>query len=99
MAPGILEKGILLRARFELDQYLNLRPVVESAARALGMDVLSVRNHGHGLREASAVWVLASAGPSPVLAAIRARHLELPPVAPVRPWTDNWSDLLSAIKR
>jgi 3-isopropylmalate dehydrogenase len=27
VAPGILEKGILLRARFELDQYINLRPV------------------------------------------------------------------------
>ncbi len=25
--PGILEKGILLRVRFELDQYINLRPV------------------------------------------------------------------------
>ncbi|MBX6423573.1 3-isopropylmalate dehydrogenase [Thermosulfurimonas sp. F29] len=25
--PGILEKGILLRIRFELDQYVNLRPV------------------------------------------------------------------------
>ena len=27
VAPGILEKGILLKARFELDQYINLRPV------------------------------------------------------------------------
>jgi 3-isopropylmalate dehydrogenase len=27
VAPGILEKGILLRLRFELDQYVNLRPV------------------------------------------------------------------------
>jgi len=26
--PGILEKGILLKLRFELDQYVNLRPVV-----------------------------------------------------------------------
>jgi 3-isopropylmalate dehydrogenase len=26
--PGILEKGILLKIRFELDQYVNLRPVV-----------------------------------------------------------------------
>jgi 3-isopropylmalate dehydrogenase len=26
--PGILEKGILLKVRFELDQYINLRPVV-----------------------------------------------------------------------
>ena len=25
--PGILEKGILLRLRFELDQYINLRPI------------------------------------------------------------------------
>ncbi len=28
VAPGILEKGLLLKLRFELDQYINLRPVV-----------------------------------------------------------------------
>jgi 3-isopropylmalate dehydrogenase len=27
VAPGILEKGLLLRLRFELQQYINLRPV------------------------------------------------------------------------
>ena len=27
IAPGILEKGILLKLRFDLDQYINLRPV------------------------------------------------------------------------
>lgn len=27
VTPGILEKGILLKARFALDQYINLRPV------------------------------------------------------------------------
>ena len=27
IAPGILEKGILLQLRFDLDQYINLRPV------------------------------------------------------------------------
>ncbi|MFC1767275.1 3-isopropylmalate dehydrogenase [Candidatus Margulisiibacteriota bacterium] len=27
VAPGILEKGILLKARFAMDQYINLRPV------------------------------------------------------------------------
>ncbi len=27
VTPGILEKGILLKARFDLDQYINLRPV------------------------------------------------------------------------
>lgn len=28
VAPGILEKGILLKLRFALDQYINLRPVI-----------------------------------------------------------------------
>ncbi|MCZ6795542.1 MAG: 3-isopropylmalate dehydrogenase [Planctomycetota bacterium] len=28
VAPGILEKGLLLELRFSLDQYINLRPVV-----------------------------------------------------------------------
>ena len=28
VAPGILERGVLLRIRFELDQYVNLRPVI-----------------------------------------------------------------------
>lgn len=27
VAPGILERGILLKARFELDQFINLRPI------------------------------------------------------------------------
>ncbi|MCK4850385.1 MAG: 3-isopropylmalate dehydrogenase, partial [Phycisphaerae bacterium] len=27
VAPGVLEKGLLLRLRFSLDQYINLRPV------------------------------------------------------------------------
>jgi len=27
IAPGILEKGLLLKLRFEMDQYINLRPV------------------------------------------------------------------------
>ncbi|MCQ4573864.1 MAG: 3-isopropylmalate dehydrogenase [Candidatus Brocadiales bacterium] len=27
VAPGILERGLLLKLRFELDQYINLRPV------------------------------------------------------------------------
>lgn len=41
--PGILEKGVLLKARFGLDQYINLRPVrlypgVESPLRGKGPD-------------------------------------------------------------
>ena len=43
VAPGILEKGILLKARFALDQYINLRPVklypgVETPIKGKGPD-------------------------------------------------------------
>jgi 3-isopropylmalate dehydrogenase len=43
--PGILEKGILLRLRFELEQYINLRPV--KLYRAAG---LSAQGQGAGAR-------------------------------------------------
>jgi 3-isopropylmalate dehydrogenase len=56
VAPGILEKGILLRLRFELDQYINLRPVklypgVETPLKDKGpdeVDFLVVRENTEG---------------------------------------------------
>ena len=55
--PGILEKGILLRLRFELDQYINLRPVklfpgVETPIKDKGpaeVDYVVVRENSGGL--------------------------------------------------
>ena len=55
--PGILEKGILLRTRFELDQYINLRPVklypgVETPLKDKGpdqIDFVVVRENTEGL--------------------------------------------------
>jgi len=55
--PGILEKGILLRLRFELDQYINLRPVklYEGVATPLkdkgpaDIDFVVVRENTEGL--------------------------------------------------
>jgi 3-isopropylmalate dehydrogenase len=55
--PGILEKGILLRARFELDQYINLRPVqlypgVETPIKDKGPDQITftvVRENTEGI--------------------------------------------------
>jgi 3-isopropylmalate dehydrogenase len=57
VAPGILEKGLLLRLRFELDQYINLRPVklypgVEGPLRDKGpadIDFVVVRENTEGL--------------------------------------------------
>ncbi len=55
--PGILEKGILLKARFALDQYINLRPVklypgVETPIKGKGpedIDFVVVRENTEGL--------------------------------------------------
>jgi 3-isopropylmalate dehydrogenase len=55
--PGILEKGILLRVRFELDQYINLRPVrlfpgVETPIKDKGpkeIDYVVVRENTGGI--------------------------------------------------
>jgi len=57
VAPGILEKNILLRIRFELDQYINLRPVklypnVETPLRDKGpedIDFVIVRENTEGI--------------------------------------------------
>lgn len=43
VAPGVLERGLLLRIRFELDQYVNLRPV----RRYPGVETL-VPSHAEG---------------------------------------------------
>ncbi len=55
--PGVLEKGILLRLRFELDQYINLRPVklypgVEIPLKNKGpedIDFVVIRENTEGL--------------------------------------------------
>jgi len=55
--PGILEKGILLRLRFELEQYINLRPVKLYDARfcplkdktPADVDFVVVRENNEGL--------------------------------------------------
>ncbi len=57
VAPGILEKGVLLRLRFELDQYVNLRPIklypnVDCPLKDKGpqdIDFIVVRENTEGL--------------------------------------------------
>lgn len=45
VAPGVLERGLLLRLRFELDLYVNLRPF---AAADKGLDFCVVRENTEG---------------------------------------------------
>ncbi len=63
--PGILEKGILLRLRFELEQYINLRPVRLYDARYCPLkdkgpddiDFVVVRENNEGLYTGSGGFV------------------------------------------
>ena len=63
--PGILEKGILLRLRFELEQYINLRPVKLFDERfcplkdkkAEDIDFVVVRENNEGLYTGSGGFV------------------------------------------
>jgi len=65
VAPGILEKGILLRLRFELEQYINLRPVKLYDDRfcplkdktAEDVDFVVVRENNEGLYTGSGGFV------------------------------------------
>ncbi len=55
--PGVLEQGLLLKMRFEMDQYINLRPVklypgVETPVKGKGVDEINfvvVRENTEGL--------------------------------------------------
>ena len=61
VAPGVLEKGLLLRLRFELEQYINLRPVklfagVDCPLKDKGpedIDFVVVRENNEGLYSGS----------------------------------------------
>ncbi len=63
--PGILEKGLLLRTRFELEQYINLRPVKLYDARYCPLkdktpdqiDFVVVRENNEGLYTGSGGFV------------------------------------------
>src|SRR6266568_1975672 len=66
--PGILEKGILLRLRFELEQYINLRPVKLYDERfcplkdkgPADIDFVVVRENNEGLYTGSGGFVFKS---------------------------------------
>ncbi len=63
--PGILEKGILLRLRFELEQYINLRPVklyraVDCPLKDKGpehVDFVVIRENNEGIYTGSGGFV------------------------------------------
>ncbi|MBV9285654.1 MAG: 3-isopropylmalate dehydrogenase, partial [Acidimicrobiia bacterium] len=43
--PGVLERGLLLKMRFELDLYINLRPFTDASR---GLDFVVIRENTEG---------------------------------------------------
>lgn len=49
VAPGVIERGLLLKMRFELDQYINLRPFVsETSPSGQAVEMICVRENTEG---------------------------------------------------
>jgi 3-isopropylmalate dehydrogenase len=59
VAPGVLERGLLLRLRFELDLYINLRPFQAEASVGAGVpvDFAVVRENTEGSYAGEGGWL------------------------------------------
>jgi hypothetical protein len=80
--------------------YLDLRPVIISAADHFGLNVVWVHATGDGLLSVESDWMLLSQGELPSTredsSVLGRRDLMLPAI---RPWTDEYSNLLEILRR
>jgi hypothetical protein len=80
--------------------YLDLRPVIISAADHFGLNVVWVHAMGDGLLSVESDWMLLSQGELPSTdkdaSLLGRRDLTLPAI---RPWTDDYSNLLQIFRR
>jgi len=80
---------------------LNLRPIVGRIAHELGLHAISVDSPRRGEVILPSVWIIVSRNPHPLILPADALRLddisELGPAGPL--WTDDFSNLLSVIRR
>ncbi|HZT33616.1 MAG TPA: fused MFS/spermidine synthase [Bryobacteraceae bacterium] len=80
------------------NRYLDLAPVVQALARDGGKDAMLIRNladQSHYVYDSS--WVLVSAN-EPFLERLRWASVAIPPRPRLRPWTDDYSNLLQVLR-
>jgi len=79
--------------------YLDLKPVVFSAARSLGLRAVLVHSEGDGRITLSSDWILLSAeGDFPKVDPTAPRtDLNTTNVRMIRPWTDDFSNLIQIV--
>jgi spermidine synthase len=79
--------------------YLDLRPVLERAARALGQRAVFVESFPAGTGTSRAWWVLMSTDPALLNEATGiAKDVPLASRRGFRTWTDDYSNLLSVLR-
>ena len=83
------------------NSYLDLRPVVFAAARRLGLQATSVHSAGDGKTTTDSNWVLVSMGVNLPQSEAAARGVagQAVNVRTIRPWTDDYSNLLQILNR
>jgi hypothetical protein len=81
------------------NSYLDLKPVVFSAARSLGLKVALVHSDGDGRTTLGSDWVLLSAGDNlaGIDAAERGAGKDATNVRTIHPWTDDYSNLIQIV--
>ena len=78
--------------------YLDLKPVVFSAARSLGLRAVLVHSDGDGRATLRNDWVLLSDNSPEVDAAARGTGGDATYVRTIHPWTDDFSNLIQIVK-
>jgi hypothetical protein len=83
------------------NSYLDLRPVLFSAATRLGLKATSLHSTGDGGISFESNWVLLSAGGDPPVSnpRISPRADRAAYMPAIRPWTDDYSNLFEILNR
>ena len=83
------------------NSYLDLTPAVFAAARRLGLHAIPVHSVGDGRATSASEWVLVSEGDNlpQSHAAGRGDVGQAGSVRAIRPWTDDYSNLIQILKR
>jgi spermidine synthase len=81
------------------NKYLDLEPVVRAAARSLGLSAATVVNTADEPNSIfTATWVLLARDPLDIPVHSPAITWEINPPRDLRPWTDDYSNLLEILK-
>lgn len=81
------------------NRFLNLPPVVQAIARALGLHVAHIRDENDNPLLRNTDWVLVAQNPDVLArAGIQSRAQPVQTIAGLKPWTDDFNNLFAILK-